>query len=70
MRAYALTPEGFEENTQGERVVRLPERTLLLTLLLTIGPGCAPEVGSEAWCEKLDETPTNEDFLSRFVIRE
>ena len=20
-------------------------------------PGCAPEVGSEAWCKKLDEKP-------------
>ena len=35
-------------------------RSLVLSLLvaaLFTTLGCAPEVGSEAWCEKMKETP-------------
>lgn len=28
-----------------------------LLFAASIAPGCAPEVGSEAWCEKMNETP-------------
>ena len=28
-----------------------------LALLFTLAAGCAPEVGSEAWCNKLKEKP-------------
>jgi hypothetical protein len=31
-----------------------------LTLLLAFVTGCAPEVGSEAWCNKLKEKPKGE----------
>jgi len=30
---------------------------VLVTAAFTVLPGCAPEVGSEAWCKKLDEKP-------------
>lgn len=33
---------------------------ILLGLLCAAGTGCAPKVGSEAWCEKMDETPKGE----------
>jgi len=29
----------------------------LMTAALLAALGCAPEVGSEAWCEKMKETP-------------
>lgn len=32
-------------------------KRLLLLSLLTLAAGCAPEVGSERWCEKLKEKP-------------
>jgi hypothetical protein len=25
--------------------------------LVVLASGCAPEVGSQAWCERMDETP-------------
>lgn len=38
--------------------------------------GCSPEVGSEAWCENMDETPTGEwsandagDYAKHCVFR-
>ncbi len=56
--------------------MRLPIRTCLLSLVLTIGAGCAPEVGSDAWCEKLDKKPKGEwtleevgDYAKHCVIR-
>ena len=30
---------------------------LLLLWMLALAAGCAPEVGSERWCEKLKEKP-------------
>ena len=38
-------------------MLKFSGRTVLLSLFLAMGPGCTPEVGSEAWCEKMDETP-------------
>lgn len=36
----------------------MPARLLILTIacLVTVA-GCAPKVGSEAWCKKLNEKP-------------
>jgi len=28
-----------------------------LSVAVLLAAGCAPEVGSRAWCEQLDETP-------------
>ena len=30
---------------------------ILLVSVMFIGTGCAPEVGSEAWCNKMGEKP-------------
>ena len=30
----------------------------LVCLVSIVALSCSPEVGSEAWCEKLNETPT------------
>ena len=56
--------------------MNLAAKTLLFSLLLTTGPGCTPEVGSEAWCEKLDKKPKGEwtleevgDYAKDCVIR-
>ena len=38
------------------RMTRYATRLLAAAVLL-VAIGCAPEVGSEAWCEQLDETP-------------
>ena len=39
-------------------------------------PGCAPEVGSEAWCKKMDEKPKGDwtaneagDYAKHCIIR-
>ncbi len=32
-------------------------RVLISLLFALLALGCAPEVGSEAWCEKMKETP-------------
>ena len=32
-------------------------RPMLAAALLLVAIGCAPEVGSEAWCEQMDATP-------------
>ncbi len=32
---------------------------LVITLLATLG-GCSPEIGSEAWCQKMEDTPTGD----------
>lgn len=34
-------------------------RSVVVSLLLALGllTGCAPEVGSEKWCEKMNEKP-------------
>jgi hypothetical protein len=32
-------------------------RPVLAAAFLFVAIGCAPEVGSEAWCERMDETP-------------
>ncbi len=40
--------------------MKLPSPLGLLALLIcsiTILAGCSPEVGSEAWCKQMDETP-------------
>jgi hypothetical protein len=57
-------------------MLKFSGRTVLLSLFLAIGPGCTPEVGSEAWCEKMDETPKGEwtleevgDYAKHCVIR-
>jgi hypothetical protein len=34
-----------------------PMRRIIFVLLLTAFAACAPEVGSEAWCEDMDEKP-------------
>ena len=38
--------------------------------------GCAPEVGSEAWCEKMDQTPKGDwsanqaaDYAKHCILR-
>ena len=48
----------------------------LLVLSSIAISACEPEVGSEAWCEKLDETPKGEwtleevgDYAKHCVIR-
>lgn len=35
-------------------------KLLLVTLVMLLITGCAPEVGSEAWCKKLSEKPKGE----------
>lgn len=32
-------------------------RWLAVTAFLAATCGCAPEIGSQAWCERMDETP-------------
>ena len=32
-------------------------KALYAMLLLLVLPGCAPEVGSEAWCSSIEEKP-------------
>lgn len=32
-------------------------RWLVIAAALFVASGCAPEVGSEAWCAQMDETP-------------
>jgi hypothetical protein len=56
------------------KAVTLVYTTLLVTLSLTQG-GCAPEVGSEAWCKAMKDKPkgdwsTNEalDFSKHCVL--
>ena len=54
-------------------------RRSLLALLLPLGAllfGCAPEVGSEAWCEALAEKPRGDwtanealDYARHCIIR-
>lgn len=35
-------------------------KLLMFSLVLVITSGCAPEVGSEAWCKKMSEKPKGE----------
>lgn len=56
--------------------MKLTWRLALLSLVLAMGSGCTPEVGSKAWCEKMDETPKGEwtleevgDYAKHCVIR-
>ena len=35
----------------------MPGRALAVLLLVSLGGGCTPEVGSPEWCERMDETP-------------
>lgn len=35
-------------------------KTLVLIFVMVTMAGCAPEVGSEAWCKKLSEKPKGE----------
>lgn len=32
-------------------------KSIILSLSLLAAPGCAPEAGSEAWCEQMDKKP-------------
>ena len=32
-------------------------RWVLLVVILGVSAGCAPEVGSDAWCQKMHDTP-------------
>ena len=34
--------------------------TLTLVLLASLFAGCAPEVGSEKWCEKIEDKPNGD----------
>lgn len=52
-------------------------RACLTTLLLTMLGGCSPEVGSDAWCEDLEEKPRGDwtmneaaDFARHCVFRQ
>ena len=33
---------------------------IIIFTMLIAGTGCAPEVGSEAWCKKMEEKPTGD----------
>jgi hypothetical protein len=33
------------------------KKTVFAVLLLMVLPGCAPEVGSDAWCKRIEEKP-------------
>lgn len=35
----------------------MKRKALLLILLAVLAAACAPESGSKAWCEKMDEKP-------------
>lgn len=56
----------------------MPVRSLILAAACLVAvAGCAPKVGSEAWCKKMDEKPkgdwsTNEatDYASHCLFRD
>ncbi len=39
---------------------RIITRAALITTLLAALGGCSPEVGSEAWCQKMEDTPSGD----------
>jgi hypothetical protein len=45
--------------TTGAESMKYVSKALLLTSLLLLG-ACEPEVGSDAWCEKMAEKPKGE----------
>ena len=60
-RAYALAGgfgaiSQFAEETVSHRARRMAAAVLSM-LLCIVALACSPEVGSRAWCEKMEETP-------------
>ncbi len=39
---------------------RIITRAALMTTLLAALSGCSPEVGSEAWCQQMKDTPSGD----------
>ena len=39
-------------------------QSILLGLSILAASGCAPEVGSDAWCKQMDETPKGDWSLN------